>query len=252
MLDYSVSIWQVDKPRTVINTYRDWYMVPDGPPVITMPECKTNYVEIPGASGHIDLSETLTKYPLYGVRKGNIKFIGLDEFTVERQNPYPSKVELRNKIANFIHGKRVCLLLSDDDYYYYEGRMALSDWTPGKNSGPSITLEYEFDPYKYYYYKKELVKDSSTSSSGWVMNTETIGRMPVDAVYTVSNIGATGISIEVTNEELGIANRVKNIRANGTYKFYDMTLSNISGTNNCTLHITGDGYVVTSYRKGDL
>lgn len=247
---HSVYLQPANEYGNIVNTYSDWHLVPDGLPVIAMPEHKTTYIDIPGASGKLDLSETLTKYPLYDNRTGSLGFIALDEFTENRT--YPAWNELYQTIADFLHGKRMRLTLEDDIGYYYEGRMTISGWSSGAGSGPSMSFDYEFDPYKYAQSDQTLTKASSSGGEQWTMTRDLIGRMPVDATYTISNIGARGITIEVTNEELGINQYSRNIRTNGTFKFYDMTLSNISGSNNCVLNVTGDGYVVVSYKKGDL
>lgn len=248
---HSVYLQPENEYGNVINTYSDWHLIPNGLPVISMPSVKTTYVDIPGASGQLDLSETLTKFPLYDTRSGSLDFIVLDEYTDRNITSQPWS-ELYQEMADFIHGRRMRLTLEDDIGYYYEGRMSVSQWSPGNGTPPSVRFEYEFDPFKYTQSNQTLTKSSSISSAQWNLDRTTLGRMPVDATYTISNIGASGINIELTNDELGIANRVKSITENGTYKFYDMTLSKVSKSNTCRLNITGSGYVIVTFRKGDL
>lgn len=55
------------------NTWDDWHIVPSSRPVIKPPTKKTNYLDIPGADGNLDLSEALTGYPVYNNREGSIE-----------------------------------------------------------------------------------------------------------------------------------------------------------------------------------
>ena len=56
------------------DTYETWHLIPTSRPVINPPEVKTKYVEIPGANGKLDLTESLTGYPLYDSRTGSIEY----------------------------------------------------------------------------------------------------------------------------------------------------------------------------------
>ena len=96
------------------NTYSDWYLVPDGRLSIAPPSVKTTFVEVPGGSGSLDLSQLLTSYPLYKNREGELKFHVLND------KPYTWS-ELYHEIVNSIHGKKLKIVLEDDPDYYYEG-----------------------------------------------------------------------------------------------------------------------------------
>ena len=56
------------------DSWKDWHLIPSSRPVFVMPEVKTNFVDIPGSDGGIDLSEVLSGYPVYKNRNGSFKF----------------------------------------------------------------------------------------------------------------------------------------------------------------------------------
>ncbi len=57
------------------NTYSDFGLIPMSRPVISPPEPKVSYLEIPGRNGVLDLTETLTGSITYENRQGSWKFL---------------------------------------------------------------------------------------------------------------------------------------------------------------------------------
>ena len=159
--------------------YRDLYLVPNGLPVISPPKVKTQIVDIPGANGVLDLTESLTPYPTYENRQGSLEFILLKD-RLEHYNRYRTIHGVSKKMAhdssamwsviysrllNLIHGRRCQMILLDDDPdWYYEGRLAVNSWK-SSNDGkwPIITIDYDFMPYKL------SIQDSiELSSDNWL------------------------------------------------------------------------------------
>lgn len=62
------------------NTWDDWRLVPASRPVFNPPAQKVKTLEIPGGDGVIDLSQSLTGYPVYQNRTGSIEFIVMNDF----------------------------------------------------------------------------------------------------------------------------------------------------------------------------
>ena len=62
------------------NTWDDWHLVPVSRPVINPPAVHTHYIDIPGANGSIDLTDTLTGGPTFGDREGSIEFMVLHDY----------------------------------------------------------------------------------------------------------------------------------------------------------------------------
>lgn len=122
------------------NTYDDWKLVPDSRPVVVPPEPKFIFDEIPGASGSLDLSSTLTGFVSYQDRTGSFDFIVL--------NDYGEWHERYSEIMGYLHGKRMRMSLEDDPNYFYIGRFSVSSWDSGENWS-TISIDYHLDPFKY-------------------------------------------------------------------------------------------------------
>lgn len=229
------------------NTYEDWFLVPTSRPVIELPAQKTNYAEIPGASGKLDLTYILTKYPVYENRSGSL------DFAVLNDHQGYSWMDILEMITRSINGKRVRAYLEDDPDYYYEGHWLIRNWKSNNNrTWSEVTIEYDVDPYKYYKTDKTFTKTSSQGSTVLSFNTNDLGAMPVVPLISVSNTDSTGITVSLTNTELGIIDLTKQITSNGNYKFYDLILSMMSDNNTCVLNLFGSGQVTVSFRKGEL
>lgn len=231
------------------NTYDKWHLVPDTRPVVAMPELKSVTVDVPGSNGILDLSESLTKYPIYKNRTGSMKFHVL--------NGYEPWEKIYHDISNSIHGKQCAMVLEDDPLYFYYGRYNVT-WTSNNDGTWSdIEIGYDLEPYKYFI-QTSIQEDSNlyegiTVSGNTITknltNDRTVGRMPVVPEFIIRNVTGTGISLSLTNAELEIENLTKTIKVNGKRKYYDMILSNISGDNNLSLKISGYGSVTIVFRR---
>ena len=228
------------------NTYSDWFLISDGRPIIVPPSTKDNLVEIPGASGSLDLSQLLTGYPLYGNREGSIKFHVLNE------KPYTWH-DLYQEILAYLHGKRLQLILEDDPDYYYEGVFKVNEWVSNNDGTWSdITIGYILDPYKYYKTLKTYTLTVSGTTSILEFQDNSIGRMPIVPSIQVTSVTGSGITIVANNTELGINNLTKTITHTGEFKYYDIVLSKIADSNTNSLKISGNGTVKIYFRRGDL
>lgn len=106
---------------------------------IGFPEAKTNLIDIPGADGSLDLSEALGDV-VYKNRKIELEFDAL--------GAYEAWHLLCTNLANYLHGKKMKVILDTDPYYYYVGRLELST-KKSDDTLHTITLEGTMDPYKY-------------------------------------------------------------------------------------------------------
>lgn len=134
-----------------MNTWDDWHLVPSSRPVIAPPKPKTQYVDIPGADGSIDVTEALAGRPVFGDREGSIELIVLNQFNVEAHgidNYDYNWVDVFSGIMQYLHGRFMHMVLEDDPNYYYEGRFEVESWTTGQYNS-SITIGYHLAPYKY-------------------------------------------------------------------------------------------------------
>lgn len=231
------------------NSYNDFHLVPDGRPVISMPAPVTNFIDVPGASGQLDMSESLTNYPLYGSREGSLSFIVLNDYT--GSNSWIKRYQMINK---FIHGKRLELVLEDDPGYFYEGRFSVESWeSPSDGGNSTVSIGYTLDPYKYW--DEEVVRSTSISSDSMTMNFSSdrgnLGIMPTVPTIEVTSV-SNNLTITASNPEIFSGTLSHTISRSATYRFQDIVLSDMNGSNTCSLVISGTGSVTVRLRNGDL
>ena len=125
----------------IVNTLLDWHIVPLGRPVVAPPQQKLHTIEVPGASGIIDLSNSLTKYPVFSNRVGNFNFAILAD---ETDTPTAF-----TKMMRFLQGTDVKMILEDDPLYYYEGRVYVESIDPKADGTCSeVSIGYDLYPYR--------------------------------------------------------------------------------------------------------
>lgn len=122
------------------NTWKDWHLIPSSRPVINPPNKKKKIIDIPGADGSLDLSDVVSGGPVYENRNGQIEFIV--------ENDFRKWNELYSEIMNYLHGKKMNMILEDDPDYYYQGVFYVINWESGSHFS-TITIEYDVKPYKY-------------------------------------------------------------------------------------------------------
>lgn len=183
------------KKHGTVNTWDDWHLVPTSRPVFQQGGVKTNYVDIPGSNGQIDLSTVLTGRPVYKNREGSIEFIVMNGYRASWAGGF-------SKFANWLHGQELRVVLDDDPSYFYEGRLSLKDWKSNNNgTWSNITIEYNLRPYKYGIH---------LSTEDWLwdpFNFET------DVIYKTKNITINGVTyVNIANNSMPVI---------PTFKIYD-------------------------------
>lgn len=128
------------------NTWEHWRIVPTSRPVFAAPSPKTNYVEVPGANGKLDLSQVLTGYPLYSNRTGSIEFVVMNDFR-HWQQAYTD-------IMTTVHNRKLYCVYEEDPEYYYVGRWSVQNWTSAEGHS-KITLSYDLEPFKWRLYDSD-------------------------------------------------------------------------------------------------
>jgi phage-related protein len=134
---------------------------------------KTNYINIPGADGSIDLTEALGDVK-YNDRKGSLVFSVLPSDDFE---------EKKSEISNFLNGKHFDkITLDKDPDWYYIGRCTVNDYKSDKMQR-QISVDLVLQPYKIK--NKETVKvvknKNGFASQSYVL---TNARMPAIPTLT--------------------------------------------------------------------
>lgn len=180
------------KKHGTVNTWDDWHLVPTSRPVFQQGKQKTNYIDIPGADSQIDLSESLSGYPIYGNREGSVEFIVMNGYRKSWAGGF-------SKFANWLHGQKLRCVLDDDPSYFYEGRFELSDWTSNSDgTWSNVTIDYNLKPYKYGIH---------LSTDDWLwdpFNFET------DIIYKTKAIAINGTNvIKIANNQMHVVPEIK-------------------------------------------
>lgn len=225
------------------HSWKDWHLVPSTRPVFNPPPVKTNYIDIPGSNGVLDLTEVLTGYPLYENRQGSIEFIVA--------NNYGRWSERYTEIMAYLHGKKLQARLVDDQYWMYEGRFNVNEWKSDPNYS-LITIDYDVYPFKREP-NSSLEKwkwDPFSFVDGVIRNYASIAVngsytlfIPGTQDYTIptiiaSGIGGSGLTVRVNNTTYTLKN--------GNNSFPQMVIKEAGAT----LVFTGNGTVSVDFRGG--
>lgn len=135
------------------NTWTSWHLIPASRPLVNPPQVKTNIIDIPGADGTLDLTESLAGRATFGDRTGSW------DFYVE--NGHGNWSYIYSDIMSYLHGKQLTCVLEDDPSFYYEGRFSVNQWR-SEASNSRIVIDYEVGPYKLY---------SLDSGDRWIWDT---------------------------------------------------------------------------------
>lgn len=208
------------------NTWYDWRLILTAKDV-TPPVPKTNYVEIDGMSGSLDLSESLTGEITYKDRTVTASFWTSEGSRKEREK------QLRD-IISALHGKKIKIIEPDDPEHYFLGRVTVKSV---KNILPyaEFTIECTCDPWRYALNDTDRRVDVNSQSVTDII-------IHNNGVKTLTpTITVTG-SVEITY------NGVKTNLTDGTFKVSDIRLR--QGVN--LIGVSGNGSVTFTYKEADL
>ena len=124
------------------NTWADWHLIPESPPMIPPPEPVVNLVDVPGRSkGPVDLSTAVFGKIVYQRVSGTWNFLR----DVDSRN---TRTEMYETIRKWLHGKLTTVTLEEDPLHYYKGRFLVSQ--PSSNAYPiKISISYSLEPVRY-------------------------------------------------------------------------------------------------------
>lgn len=258
---------QFDMTKAV-NTLKDWYIVPLGRPVINPPMQKKQTIDIPGANGILDLSNSLTHYPVFGNRTGQLQFAVLNDI------PATSWITTYTKIMKFLQGNPVKMFLEDDQKYFYEGDVWVDNWD-SRNDGTwsEITFGYDFQPYRRSIYNSvddwlwdpfnfetdvvtnTVFSNITVDSEDWVEHdfTGLIDMMPVMPRFVVTTEEGQSVYAQLYNSDLKLnwrdVNKGNPITSN---TYYDCILCETTPESVIKMRFKGHGSVQMNFRSGRL
>lgn len=261
---HSITI-EVPSTGKTFNSFSDWHLVPDKLPVINPPEQKQYGVNVPGANGYLDLSETLTGYPIYENRQGSLDFIVLNDFNGIDVDE-TEWTERFSTIMDSIHGRVIKLILEDDPGFYYTGRVVVSK-LEGNDDNSMLSITYSFNPYKWKIEStvddwlwdsfnfetdyiesgyKDIEIDSPNSFKEFTFSKDNEFTAPVIPIFNVSSM-TQSMEMEFINSALHID--VTYPLSEGDNEFFDCVVTNMS---DWTIKVKGKGTLSIIYKKGRL
>lgn len=111
------------------------------------PDKVTNYKDIPGMDGILDLSELLAGDMIFGIRHQTLVFFVPDELNFEI---------VKTQLSNFLDGKKFDYTFSWDPGYTYNGRFRVTDYAGWRQN--RIAVEVDAYPYKRGEHKRVVIK----------------------------------------------------------------------------------------------
>jgi len=197
------------------NTWDDWHLVPSSRPLFAPPPPKEKTLDIPGGDGLVDLSTSLTGYPVFNNREGSTEFYVM--------NGYQEWYELYSEIMTYLHGHSMRAFLEDNPDYFYEGRFKVNEWRSDKDYS-RIVIDYNVKPYKRYIttttepwqwdpfnFRTGVILDKlfkdipvTTQYKAHTFTSREMGTAPVYPEFHVNTSTGSGVQIRFVNPYLGI------------------------------------------------
>ena len=144
---------------------------------ISLPEVRTNMIDVPGRDGLLDASEVLTGEVTYKNRTITLKLTGVDTVSGKK---WPATI---SDFCNKVHGKRVKVTFPEDTAHFYSGRCSVGQVEIVKMM-QAIPVTVDCDPWKYKNAKTTVSRsDLSTSYKQLSLPNE---RRPVIPTITVA------------------------------------------------------------------
>lgn len=195
---------------------------------LTSPETKTNYVDIPGANGTLDLSCAVSGEPVFNDRELTLTFETSEGTRAERENAI-------NDLFNQLHGNRMHIILPDAADYYLDGRIGVSkDYNDMAHA--AVTITAVCSPYRRKVSETTITKSLTTTQISFTL---TNSRMPV--VPTITVTAQSAVTFEDTVYTLNA----------GTHALPAIRLSKGANTMKAKA-VSGTGSITITYREGML
>lgn len=212
-----------------IHSYRDLNLIlseVDIPPASP----KTNYVEIEGGDGALDLTEAL----------GDVFFENRDcsfTFSVLPQDDFEAK---KTEVSNLLNGQVKNITLDKDSAYYYYGRCSVNRYKSEKMLR-QIVIDARVQPYKY---KQGETVESFDLSANEITVDLVNGRMSTVPTVTLAN--TQNVTDNGTTVQMHTGNSTANIL---DFRLYGKSVQNGTPTPTTPIDIehinSGNGFAVT-------
>ena len=193
------------------------------PYAIPMPEPQTNFVEIPGRNGALDLSEA------FGTVRYADRIIPL---TLYARAPFDTLI---SAFSADVHGRRTSVILDRDPTFFYDARITIEDVE--RHWGYcELSLQCRAKPYKLEQFETAITVLPTGTATVTLTNT----RMPVVPSITVS--AEMTLTFTIGGKDYSVTLPA------GTHTVPSLVLME----GDTKIEITGTGRITFTYRKGTL
>lgn len=142
MANYSLTFKPDNNASHDRNTWTNWSLIPDSPPVVPFPELDRVMIEIPGRkSGPLDLTGV-------EIPKSYKRITGSWTFYKDITSKN-DRTNLSETLRQFLHNKTMKVVLADDDpNHYFVGNFTVTP--PRAIQNPmSVTINFDLEPLRY-------------------------------------------------------------------------------------------------------
>ena len=187
---------------------------------------KTNYVDIPGADGSVDLTEA----------HGEVRFNDRDcKFTFTmKPDDVMTWEEKKTEIGNILNGKKVKITLDKDEDFYYTGRCTVNSFLSNKKIR-QIVVTARVSPYKLK--QNETVLEYQLSETAQTIIIQNLRKTVAPYIETTDK-----------NTTVKFGNATFILQSAGTHRILDILL--VMGDNPLT--ISGTGTITFRFQEGAL
>lgn len=187
---------------------------------------KTNFIDVPGADGSKDFTESPAGRVVFKTRKITWSF---------KLYPGDDWATKRTQVSNAINGKACKITLDDDPNYYYLGRVTV-DKHASDSILHTITVVATCQPYKLRQTDTTVSSSLTTTAKTLTLTCERMAVVPTITVSAAATLTWKGNTFSL---------------AAGTHKVLDIELT--EGSNSLQAKTTtGTGTITIKYPKGAL
>ena len=120
------------------HSYKDFGLILTSK-TVNLPDLKTETQDVPGMDGELDLTDAITDDVKFKNRKLSFTFTVID--------PVKQFFIVLSEVTNFLHGKRLRVVMDDDKNFYYEGRCKVNQFKTDKRTA-TIIIDCDVQPFK--------------------------------------------------------------------------------------------------------
>jgi len=207
---------------------------------LSLPEPKTESVDVIGRNGSIDLSEALGDDVKFKNRTITLNF------TVPNGLTYWS--DALSSLSNYLHGQKMRIILDADKTFYYYGRCSIDQFKTNKRTA-SIVVKCDVEPYKI---------EVNGAGMPWIWDTFSF----VNGVIHINSVTVSGTTTVNLVNRRKVVSPTFTTTAAMTVTFDNVTYSLPKGTTTVynirlqegdnSIILKGTGTVTIEYKGGSL